>query len=573
MHSSKLSPTTPDPNRQPNVPAENSCVTPTPTASAVDPTEGATVADHPVDDTAHLLEAAEEAGTRIDTVVVLDFGSQYSQLITRRVRECGVYCELLHHDTEWEKISHLHPKGIILSGGPASVYAEGAPALPSWVIDRELPVLGICYGMQLLAHSLGGQVDPADHREYGPATITTQGSHPLFDNLPENLDVWMSHGDTITTLPDNFRVLATSPNSPIAAMGTDTYVGIQFHPEVQHTPRGAEVLRNFLVEMCRCDTSWSPESFVDAAIHDIQTQVGDGKVLLALSGGVDSSVAAALLHKAIGDQLTPVFVNNGLLRLGEADLVRGVFSRAFGMELVYVDARDRFLEKLSGVTDPEQKRKVIGEEFIRVFEAEAEKAGPFQFLAQGTLYPDVIESTTKDTGAAVKIKTHHNVGGLPDDMEFELIEPLKFLFKDEVRHVGRTLGLPNEIVERQPFPGPGLAVRIPGEITAPDLELLRRADAVVREEIDNAGFSKEIWQYFAVLLPVNSTGVMGDYRTYARVAAVRAVASQDAMTADWAKIPYEVLGRISNRIVNEINGINRVVYDITSKPPATIEWE
>ncbi|MGI8975695.1 MAG: glutamine-hydrolyzing GMP synthase [Thermomicrobiales bacterium] len=509
----------------------------------------------------------------MDTVVVLDFGSQYSQLITRRVRECGVYCELLNHDTGWEAISHLDPKGIILSGGPASVYADGAPSLPKWVLERELPILGICYGMQLLAHALGGKVDPADHREYGPASITTKGDHSLFAGMPNTLDVWMSHGDHITKLPEGFEVLATTPNSPVAAMGTDSYVGLQFHPEVQHTPQGAEILKNFLVEICECDTSWSPESFIDAAIRDIRQQVGDGRVLLALSGGVDSSVAAALLHRAIGDQLTPVFVNNGLLRLGEADLVRDVFSRAFGMDLVYVDATDRFLDKLAGVTDPEEKRKVIGTEFIRVFEAEADRAGPFQFLAQGTLYPDVIESTTKDTKAAAKIKTHHNVGGLPDDMRFDLIEPLKFLFKDEVRRVGRSLGLPEEIVERQPFPGPGLAVRIPGEITAPDLELLRRADAVVREEIDRAGLNGEIWQYFAVLLPVNTTGVMGDYRTYARVAAVRAVASQDAMTADFARIPYDVLARISNRIVNEINGINRVVYDITSKPPATIEWE
>ncbi len=543
------------------------------TETATDPTEGKTVADHSIDETAHLLEAAEAAGTAIDTVVVLDFGSQYSQLITRRVREAGVYCELMHHETTWDEVSHLDPKGIILSGGPASVYAEGAPALPQWVLDRELPVLGICYGMQLLAHALGGKVDPADHREYGPATITTQGSHPLFAGMPEQLDVWMSHGDHITKMPEGFEVLATTPNSPIAAMGTDRYIGLQFHPEVQHTPRGSELLRNFLVEMCGCDTSWSPESFIEASVREIREQVGDGKVLLALSGGVDSSVAAALLHRAIGDQLTPVFVNNGLLRLNEAETVRDVFERAFGMHLVYVDATDRFLDKLKGVTDPEDKRKAIGETFIRVFEAEAEKAGPFQFLAQGTLYPDVIESTTKDTKAAVKIKTHHNVGGLPEDMQFELIEPLKFLFKDEVRNVGRALGLPDEIVERQPFPGPGLAVRIPGEITQPDLELLRRADAVVREEIDRAGLHTQIWQYFAVLLPVQSTGVMGDYRTYARVAAVRAVASQDAMTADWAKIPYEVLGRISNRIVNEIDGINRVVYDITSKPPATIEWE
>jgi GMP synthase (glutamine-hydrolysing) len=539
-----------------------------------DPTEGQAVGGHSIDDTAHLLDEAREAGTAIDTVVVLDYGSQYSQLITRRVRELGVYSELVPHDATWDELSHLDPEGVILSGGPASVYAEGAPQLPGWVLERELPVLGICYGMQLLAHALGGKVDPADHREYGPATIGVEGEHPLFAGLPERLDVWMSHGDHITKLPEGFRVLAKSPNSPIAAMGTDRYAGIQFHPEVQHTPRGSEILRNFLVGMCGCDTSWSSESFIEAAIRDIRDRVGDGKVLLALSGGVDSSVAAALLHRAIGDQLTPVFVNNGLLRLNEAETVRRVFAETFGMDLVYADASDRFLDKLAGVTDPEAKRKIIGETFIRVFEAEADRAGPFQYLAQGTLYSDVIESATgKDSKTAVKIKSHHNVGGLPEDMEFELIEPLKYLFKDEVRAVGRALGLPEEIVERQPFPGPGLAVRILGEITKPDLELLRRADAIVRDEIFGAGLNGEVWQYFAVLMPVQSTGVMGDYRTYAKVAAVRAVASQDAMTADWAKLPYDVLGRISNRIVNEVDGINRVVYDITSKPPATIEWE
>jgi GMP synthase (glutamine-hydrolysing) len=543
-------------------------------SAATDPTEGRAVGGHPTDDTAHLLDEAREAGAAIDTVVVLDYGSQYSQLITRRVRELGVYSELVPHDATWDELRHLDPKGVILSGGPASVYADGAPHLPGWVLERELPVLGICYGMQLLAHALGGKVDPADHREYGPATITVEGDHPLFAGLPERLDVWMSHGDHITQMPEGFRVLATSPNSPIAAMGTDRFAGIQFHPEVQHTPRGSDILRNFLVEMCGCGTSWSSESFIEAAIRDIRDRVGDGRVLLALSGGVDSSVAAALLHRAIGDQLTPVFVNNGLLRLNEAETVRKVFAETFGMHLVYVDASDRFLDKLAGVDDPERKRKIIGETFIRVFEAEADKAGPFQFLAQGTLYSDVIESATgKDSKTAVKIKSHHNVGGLPEDMQFELIEPLKYLFKDEVREVGRALGLPEEIVERQPFPGPGLAVRILGEITKPDLELLRKADAIVRDEIFGAGLNGEVWQYFAVLLPVQSTGVMGDFRTYAKVAAVRAVASQDAMTADWAKLPYDVLGRISNRIVNEVDGINRVVYDITSKPPATIEWE
>ncbi len=541
----------------------------------IDPTEGQPpVAEPPVAETAHLLAQVGTGEAMVDAVVVLDFGSQYSQLITRRVRESGVYCELVPHDAPWSDIEILRPRGVILSGGPASVYDEGAPALPEWVLAGGLPVLGICYGMQLIALALGGEVAPADHREYGPATIEISGGDTaLFAGLPAALDVWMSHGDHIATLPPGFDVLARSANSPVAAMGRGTVVGLQFHPEVAHTPRGGELLRNFLVEVCGCSTDWSAEIFIEAAICDIRERVGEGRVLLGLSGGVDSSVAAALIHRAIGDRLTPVFVDNGLLRQGEADLVRTVFTRHFGMPLVAVDAGERFLERLAGVTDPEEKRRRIGETFIRVFEAEAAKAGPFDFLAQGTLYPDVIESTTKDTKAAAKIKTHHNVGGLPDDMTFQLVEPLKFLFKDEVRAVGRSLGLPEEIVERQPFPGPGLAVRIPGEVTAPDLDLLRRADAIVREEVEAAGLAGDVWQYFAVLLPVNSTGVMGDYRTYARVCAVRAIVSQDAMTADWARLPYEVLARISNRIVNEVRGIGRVVYDISSKPPATIEWE
>ena len=545
---------------------------------AVDPTEGhVETVEPPIAESAHLLGQDAPGAAAVDAVVVLDFGSQYSQLITRRVRECGVYCELVPHDAPWSDIEALHPKGVILSGGPASVYAPGAPHLPEWVLDpaRGLPVLGICYGMQLLADALGGAVAPADRREYGPATITVagDGASPLFGGLPSDLAVWMSHGDHIETPPPGFTVLARSANSPVAAIGRDGLVGLQFHPEVAHTPLGKAIIENFLLRICGCEATWSPESFIEAATRDVQERVGDGRVLLGLSGGVDSSVAAALIHRAIGDQLTPVFVDNGLLRLGEADLVREVFARHFGMDLVYVDARDRFLRRLAGITDPEAKRMVIGEEFVRVFEAEAEKAGPFDFLAQGTLYPDVIESTTADTKAAAKIKTHHNVGGLPTDMRFRLVEPLKFLFKDEVRAVGRALGLPDEIVERQPFPGPGLAVRLLGEVREPDLDLLRRADAIVREEIEAAGLAGEVWQYFAVLLPVDSTGVMGDYRTYARVCAVRAVASQDAMTADWARLPYDLLARISNRIVNEVRGINRVVYDVTSKPPATIEWE
>ena len=509
-----------------------------------------------------------------DSVVVLDYGSQYSQLITRRVRECGVYCELLHNDVTWEQVAHLEPKGVILSGGPNSVYEAGAPGLPAWVLDRDLPTLGICYGMNLLAHALGGDVVPADHREYGLATIHVDApDSPLFAGLHHELDVWMSHGDQVRSVPDSFEVTASTGNSPIAAFATGKIAGIQFHPEVAHTPQGTEIIRNFLTRMAGCLPNWTPASFIEQATADIRDKVGEGRVLLGLSGGVDSSVAAALIHRAIGDQLTPVFVNNGLLRLGEAELVQDVFSRAFGMKLVYVDATDNFLTRLAGVSDPEQKRKIIGDEFVRVFEREAEKQGPFQFLAQGTLYPDVIESTSHDTKAAVKIKTHHNVGGLPEDMKFELIEPLRYLFKDEVRAVGRALGLPDEIVERQPFPGPGLAVRLLDDINAENLTTLRGADAIVREEIEKAGLTGEIWQYFAVLLPVHSTGVMGDYRTYARVCAVRAVSSQDAMTADWARIPYDVLARISSRIVNEVRGINRVVYDISSKPPATIEWE
>jgi len=512
-----------------------------------------------------------------DAVVILDFGSQYSQLITRRVREIGVYGELLHHDATWEQVEGLDPKAVILSGGPNSVYAEGAPQLPGWVLERELPVLGICYGLQLLARELGGTVEPGTRKEYGPASIAVghreTGEALLFSDLPNDINVWMSHGDHVSAVPEGFEVIATSPNSPVAAMERGNIVGIQFHPEVNHTEHGTDILRNFLVKIAGVRPTWSSESFIDAAVEQIREQVGDGRVLLALSGGVDSSVAAALIHKAVGDQLTPVFVNNGLLRKGEAELVQEVFTRHFGMHLVYVDATERFMEMLSGVEDPETKRKVIGEQFIRVFEREADKAGPFDFLAQGTLYPDVIESTTKDTKAAVKIKTHHNVGGLPEDMQFQLIEPLKFLFKDEVRNVGRALGLPDEIVERQPFPGPGLAVRLIGPMTDDDLDLLRGADAIVREEIEAAGLAKDVWQYFAVLTPVRSTGVMGDYRTYGRVCAIRAITSQDAMTADFARLPWEVLARMSNRIVNEVHGITRVVYDITSKPPATIEWE
>jgi GMP synthase (glutamine-hydrolysing) len=513
---------------------------------------------------------------RVDAAIVIDFGSQTAQLIVRRVREANVYCELVPHDVDPDVIERLRPKGVILSGGPVSIYEPGAPQLPEWVVASGLPVLGICYGMQALAHTLGGQVAAAERKEFGPARIRFTGAHPLFRDLPAETDVWMNHGDRIEALPPGWQALASSDNSPYAAMGSERHVAVQFHPEVAHTPLGRVILRNFLYDMCGCTGNWSAESFIDAAVSDIRRRVGDERVLLALSGGVDSSVAAALIHRAIGDQLTPVFVNNGLLREGEPETVREVFGRHFGMQLVYVDATERFLGRLSGVTDPEQKRRIIGDEFIRVFErAAVEQTGtrPFHFLAQGTLYPDVIESKTADNKAADKIKTHHNVGGLPEDLAFELIEPLRFLFKDEVRAVGRLLGLPPEIVDRQPFPGPGLAVRLLGEITAADLATLRRADAIVRQEIEAAGLAGDIWQFFAVLLPVQSTGVMGDARTYAKACAIRAITSEDAMTADWARLPHDLLARISARITNEVRGVNRVVYDVTSKPPGTIEWE
>ena len=533
---------------------------------------------HSVEESISLLHDATSAERPVDAAVVLDYGSQYSQLITRRVREIGVYGELIAHDATWEDVEKLNPKAVILSGGPASVYADGAPQLPDWVLEKDIPTLGICYGMQLIAHALGGKVEPADHREYGPANLNVEpigDAAKLFEGLPNNVNVWMSHGDHISTLPNGFDILAWSANSPVAAMGNGRMVGIQFHPEVNHTEYGSDIIRNFLVNIAGCETNWSAESFIDASIRDIREKVGEGRVLLGLSGGVDSSVAAALIHRAIGDQLTPVFVNNGLLREGEAESVQETFTRHFPTNLVYADASERFLTNLAGVSDPEQKRKIIGETFVRVFEAEANKAGPFEFLAQGTLYSDVIESATGKSGdskTAAKIKTHHNVGGLPDDMEFKLLEPFRLLFKDEVREVGRLLGVPEEIVERQPFPGPGLAVRLLGEITEPDLAILRKADAIVREEIESADIENP-WQFFAVLLPVQSTGVMGDFRTYAKTCAVRAISSQDAMTADWSRLPYDVLAKISNRVVNEVDGINRVVYDITSKPPATIEWE
>ncbi len=513
--------------------------------------------------------------TKHATIAVMDYGSQYSQLIARRVRECHVYCELLPWDATAEQLERLNPRGIILSGGPNSVYEPGAPTLTPQLLARDVPILGICYGMQLLNQHLGGEVAHSDSREYGPATITLVGESPLFAGLGPTLDVWMSHGDRLESLPAGFAVLAHSANSPIAAMADEgrRLYGIQFHPEVVHTPRGLDLLRNFCVGICGCPPDWTPGSFIAESEAAIRARVGTGRVLCAISGGVDSSVVARLLSRVLGDRLVTVFVNNGLLREGEAEESLARFKQYLGGQLVYVDATERFLNALKGVSDPERKRRIIGREFIRVFEDESAKLGKIDFLAQGTLYPDVIESATPATKSAARIKTHHNVGGLPRHMQFELIEPLRLLFKDEARQVGLALGLPPEMVFRAPFPGPGLAVRVIGPVTAERLATLRAADAILRAEIAASGLEREIWQYFVVLTPVRTVGVMGDGRTYADMAAVRAVTSEDAMTADWARLPYDLLARISNRIVNEVAGINRVVYDISSKPPATIEWE
>jgi GMP synthase (glutamine-hydrolysing) len=522
------------------------------------------------------LTAQLESSAPAETVVVLDFGSQTARLIARRIRECHVYSELLPHDTPWEDIQRRHPKGIILSGSPASVYDENAPSCDPRVFSGELPVLGICYGLQLMTHQLGGKVEPFQKKEFGHARVVVDdAAHPLFRGLPHELQAWMSHGDSAAAPPPGFHPLAHTANSPLAAIGNGHMVAIQFHPEVVHTPQGTELLRNFLFEYCGCRGAWTPGSIAHEAIERVRQQVGDGRVLCALSGGVDSSVVALILHEAIGERLACVFVDNGLLRKNEAQQVVETFGKHLKLNLVHVDAAERFLRRLDGVEDPEEKRKIIGDEFIRVFmhEVDSPRVGTVDFLAQGTLYPDVIESTSHDTTAAHKIKTHHNVGGLPKDMPFKLVEPLRYLFKDEVREVGLQLGLPEDVVWRQPFPGPGLAVRVIGAVTRERLDTLREADAVVEEEIRAAGLYRELWQSFAVLTPLRSVGVMGDARTYANVVAIRAVTSQDAMTADWARLPYDVLARIANRIVNEVPGVNRVVYDVTSKPPGTIEWE
>ncbi|MFC1915366.1 glutamine-hydrolyzing GMP synthase [Chloroflexota bacterium] len=521
--------------------------------------------------------AAEEAvsGAEREAIIVIDFGSQYSMLIARRVRECQVYCEILPHDTPWEKIVPLNPRGFILSGGPASVYEPDAPLTPDYIYESRLPVLGICYGMQVLTKQLGGQVTPGAKREYGHAILHLSNlDSPLFADLPASTPVWMSHVDKIEEMPPGFTALAYTENSPIAVMGNgDGIFGLQFHPEVAHTPEGKTILRNFVYRICGCKGNWTMGNFINDSLARIREQVGDGKVICALSGGVDSAIVATLIHRAIGDQLTCIFVNNGLLRREEVERTLNVFRLNLGMNIVFVDASERFLACLKEVTDPETKRKAIGGEFIKVFEEEANKAGKVDFLAQGTLYPDVIESTSSVSTASAKIKTHHNVGGLPAKMTLNLLEPLRYLFKDEVRKVGLEMGLPEEMVWRQPFPGPGLAIRIIGEVTKEKLEILRSADYIVMNEIKKAKLYHQLWQSFAILTDVKSVGVMGDYRTYGYLVAIRAVTSEDAMTADWSRLPYDVLARISNRIVNEVPEINRVVYDITSKPPSTIEWE
>ena len=507
-----------------------------------------------------------------DLVLIVDFGGQYGQLIARRVRECGVYCEIIPYTKGVEQIKAKNPKGIIFTGGPNSVYGDESPSIDKAIYDLGIPVLGICYGEQLMAHTLGGKVTTAPSGEHGKTDVQLDTTSVLFKGIDAKETCFMTHVDYVETAPEGFRVVATTANSPMAAIENEDkkLYGVQFHPEVEHTPFGRQLLSNFVHDICGLESTWTMASFAETKIKEIKELVGDQKLICGLSGGVDSSVAAVMIHRAVGKQLTCIFVDHGLLRKDEGDQVEKIFSEQFDMNLIRVNAKDRFLSKLVGVSDPEAKRKIIGEEFIRVFEEESKKLGDIKFLVQGTIYPDVVESGTETSAV---IKSHHNVGGLPEDMEFKLIEPLRELFKDEVRAVGEELGIPHKLVWRQPFPGPGLGIRVLGEVTEEKLEIVREADAIYREEVANAGLDETIWQYFAVLPNIQSVGVMGDARTYCHTVGLRAVKSTDGMTSNWFPMPYDVLEVVSRRIVNEVPGVNRIVYDVTSKPPATIEWE